>query len=318
MGGVPPPCRTRYSGGMDSSRTRLHPDSLPDKIVYQTRCKAFAVPDSRCSGSGSTDPRLLPSRPDIVANSSRRRTDSSAPVGDYVLSTHNWSSVVNLYELGSGKYRLEAFTSIPSDSYSLTFKLINANHTSVVYTVNLKILLPPVIEGQLGSIESPYTAYWTRTFLLNVTVWDGSRVNTPISGGDVRFIWNAGSLQGQLSEVLLGVYQYQIDANRVSPGSYSITVLANTTESSLANQTFYVTISSVPTEIEIPSLQEANVHLEYEFSEEYSFYWNNTLDDLGISSPETVTVETGLLKFFKNRFDRYRESVALKKRKILA
>jgi hypothetical protein len=31
-----------------------------------------------------------------------------------------------------------------------------------------------------------------------------------------------------------------------------------------------------------------------------------------------VTVETGLLKFFKNRFDRHRGSVALKKRRILA
>ncbi|MHA1917144.1 MAG: MSCRAMM family protein [Candidatus Ranarchaeia archaeon] len=218
------------------------------------------------------------------------RTDSDAPVSDFVLNSHNWSSGVNLYQLGDGQYRLEALTSIPSNDYAITFQLINGNHTSIRYTFDISILLPPVIEGELGSIESPYTAYWTSTFTLNVTVWDGSRVNTPLSGGDVRFVWNTGSTQGQLSEVLLGRYQYTVDADLVSPGLYSLIVLANTTDSSLGNKTFYVLISSVPSAIEIPASQEANVHLEYELSATYGFYWDNTLDDLGIASPDSVTV----------------------------
>ena len=202
----------------------------------------------------------------------------------------NWSSVMSVESLGSGNYRISLDTSIHSGTHVLHLIATAANHMNATKDLTVVIRIPLIIETDYGSIENPLQAYWTRTFLINITLLDQS-TGTQIDSATVTYNWYAEFIvdeQGSLTGQGNGIYLATLNASHAIPQDdlYRIILTATATGATDTSSTVFVKINAVPNEIV----------LEHDFYDVYyadvfdiRFYWNNTLDNKPITSASEST-----------------------------
>ncbi|MGY5860821.1 MAG: hypothetical protein RTU09_00405 [Candidatus Thorarchaeota archaeon] len=207
--------------------------------------------------------------------------------------THNWTGTVILEYTGSGRYTVIVDTTIPAASYYVRLTMLLANHESQYIDMEIIIRVPLIIETEYGSEETPLVAYWTRSFNITVRLLDNSRDNVTIDDGTIDYDWSyQGSpiSQDNLEYLSDGIYWVTLDANdgSVLVDIYQI-VLDATRADSVADSAFiFMMIEDVPNEVIIETVG---------FTPYYGdvvtvrFYWNNTLDNVGITTPSGALLE---------------------------
>jgi hypothetical protein len=213
--------------------------------------------------------------------------------------THNWTERFILEYMGAGRYTITVDTTIPAASYYVRLTMSLANHESQYMDMEIIIRVPLIIETEYGSEETPLVAYWTRNFTITVRLLDNSRDNVTIVDGTINYDWSyqgAPISQGTLVHLGDGIYQITLDANdgSVLVDMYQI-VLDATRASSVDDSAFiFMMIEDVPTEVIIETVG---------FTPYYGdvvtvrFYWNNTLDNEGITAPSGALLEINPLGF---------------------
>ncbi len=203
----------------------------------------------------------------------------------------NWTDSVALLELGGGIYRITVSTEVEASTWVLRLQLIKDNHVNGEIDLTITVNVPLLIQSEFGSIENPLIVYWTRNFTIELTLWDQSRINTPVTGATVSYSWFVESVvdeSGTLSGYSGGIYNVTLNAYDAVPQDqlYEIVVTATITGGTADQITFFVRIDAVPNEV---VLEQQYFEVFYADVFDVRFYWNNTLDNLPITYAESET-----------------------------
>jgi hypothetical protein len=218
-------------------------------------------------------------------------TRISGDVGlDGATFTHTWDDTVTLTYEGDGIYTVSVGGAFDSGTYIFELNLSKPNHESFMVPLTITIRVPLFIEAEYGSAENPLEVYWTESFSLDILLLDQSTA-TPVDGATVSYNWFLESVidqSGNLDDFAGGIYNISLDANDAVPQDdlYEIEIVATKTGASSDSTTIFVRILAVPNEIV----------LELDYYEKYyadvfdvRFYWNNTLDNDPVLSPDLVS-----------------------------
>ncbi len=205
---------------------------------------------------------------------------------------HNWTDSVAIEDLGGGIYRVTVSTHVESGTSVLRLNLLKTNHVSGTIDLTISIKTPLLIQSEFGSIETPLEVYWTQNFTIELTLWDQSRVSTPVDGATITYVWSFESSEviideaGDLINYVGGLYNISIDASVGVPLDllYPITITANLPGGTTDEIVIFVKILGVPSEV---ILETQFYEVFYADVFEASFYWNNTLDNLPINETDS-------------------------------
>ncbi|MFO7837021.1 MAG: helix-hairpin-helix domain-containing protein [Candidatus Thorarchaeota archaeon] len=207
--------------------------------------------------------------------------------------SHNWNGTFDVDYDENGRYILTVGTTEESGSYTIDLTVSRANHMADSVSLSLEIRVPLTIKTEYGSTESPLEVYWTRTFDTEIRVLDNSRFNTTITDATASYHWEYGFIvdqTGDLPHVSGGTYRTTLDAQDALPidDLYTIEITAERPGSMNTSRTIYLRILEVPNEI---VLKQDYFDRYYGDTLNISFYWNNTLDNIPISSPNSAWIE---------------------------
>lgn len=217
------------------------------------------------------------------------RTSGNAGLDDATF-THTWDDTVSLTYEGNGIYTVSVGGAFDSGTYIFELNLSKSNHESYMVPLTINIRVPLFIEAEYGSAENPLEVYWTQSFSLEILLLDQS-IGAPVDGATVSYNWFLESVidqSGDLDDFSGGIYNKSLDANDAVPQEdlYEIEIVATKAGATSDSTTIFVRILAVPNEIV----------LELDYYEKYyadvfevRFYWNNTLDNAPVLSPDLAS-----------------------------
>ncbi|MHA1917400.1 MAG: carboxypeptidase-like regulatory domain-containing protein, partial [Candidatus Ranarchaeia archaeon] len=219
--------------------------------------------------------------------------DETHAISGASIYSSNWTTSVYLLELSNGFYQVSFATDIVARNLSVELVLWKSNYTIAEINLNINILIPIAFTSTYGSSETPLEAYWTHDFTIELVIYDGSRAAEVIENANISYNWVDVGLSGNLTEsqILQGRYSLTLSGSNVPPGDTTIELTAQKTGCSSEIFTYHVKILEVPTTIGIPDQFTQNIHVEYETNISLMFNWTNTLDSVGIDSPDQVSVD---------------------------
>ena len=243
---------------------------------------------SPVSSSSATVDWLSPA---VFEVSFTRSSDSAGLTG--ASFSDNWTDTVSVQGLGGGVYRITVSTRVEAGTKVLRLYLMKDNHEDGLVDLTITIKVPLLIVSEYGSIENPLEVYWTKSFVLSITLYDQSRANTTVDGATVSFSWYLESVvdkSGNLDAFSDGIYNLTLNAFDAVPQEalYGILITATLPGGTKDDLTVFVRIDAVPNEV---VLDQQYFEVFYADIFTVRFYWNNTLDNLPITSADSESYD---------------------------
>ena len=137
------------------------------------------------------------------------------------------------------------------------------NYTAASATFNIQFNSIPTAINSTNISQVPYTNYWGSQFQINFN-YTNSLQNSSITGAQSTFQISGQSLgspiNGSLSEIQPGIYQFSLNSMNIPLGIYAINTSFASTNYTSVSATFNVQFIPIPGMINNTNIQQVPVY----------------------------------------------------------
>ncbi len=193
-------------------------------------------------------------------------------------------------ELGIYQFSLNS-TTIPLGIYAINVRFSMTNYTAASATFNIQFNSIPTAINSTNISQVPYTNYWGSQFQINFN-YTNSLQNSSITGAQSTFQISGQSLgspiNGSLSEIQPGIYQFSLNSMNIPLGIYAINTSFASTNYTSVSATFNVQFIPIPGMINNTNIQQVP-YIQYWGSQfQLNFNYSNGLQSTPISGAQSI------------------------------